>query len=91
MTHENHTMISYDEALSIARSRYPGEINRCVEYESAFMFLDRNAPLSFGGCESPIVILKEGGRAINQTAFYDEYLIRTKSPSEILREFDIEP
>ena len=54
-------MITYDEALEIARSRKPNA-DKCTEYENAYMFTaeeDANYVGGYGHCA--IVISKEDG------------------------------
>ncbi len=74
-------MISYEEAKKIADELKPN-CDSCVEFTIAFMFKKKEEEFNIGG-DMPCVILKENGRAINTTEFYDNYDV------EEIREFDI--
>ena len=55
-------MITYEEALKIARER-KDQIDNCIEYENAYVFGftgDNNYIGGYG--QTPVVIMKEDGR-----------------------------
>lgn len=60
-------MISYNEALSIARE-YKSRINHCIEYSNAYSFEYDTGEKNDGGDE-PIVILKENGQVMKQIEY----------------------
>lgn len=60
--------VGFDEALAIAKSHW-GEVDYCTEYEAAYSFSKKD-DMSFGG-NSPVVVMKEDGRAVNFVAFID--------------------
>ena len=76
-------MISYEAALKTAKS-LKDNIDACDEYTNAYVFKCRAEQWDIGG-SGPVVILKDNGRAINQTEFYDVYGNCTH-----IREFDVE-
>ena len=75
-------MITYEEALKRARE-LKTSITKCVETPTAYMFKNTDDEYSFGG-EGICVILKENGKAIGLTAYYDGYAV----PGDT-REFDV--
>lgn len=72
-------MITYEDALKMAKE-LKTDIDSCIEYDSAYMFISKDDEESIGGA-GPCVILKDSGKAINQTDYYDTY------KAEFLREF----
>ena len=75
-------MISYHEALARARTIKPN-IDACDEYNDAYVFKTRADHDTIGG-DSPCVILKESGEAINIVEYFDNY------EAEHIREFDLQ-
>ena len=74
-------MVSYDEALKIAKE-LKENIDACDEYENAYLFKTKADEYTFGG-EGACIILKENGRAINQLEYFDNY------DTNHIREFDV--
>lgn len=74
-------MVNYDEALKIAKELKPN-IDACDEYDVAYLFKTRADEYTIGG-DSPCVILKDTGEAINQLEFFDNY------KHKHIKEFDI--
>lgn len=74
-------MVTFEEALEKARKLKP-DIDACDEYNDAFLFKVRADEWSIGG-NPPCVILKENGKAINQTEYFDRY------EAKHIREFNI--
>ncbi len=74
-------MITYEQALEKARKLKQG-IDACDEYDKAFVFKRKADRFNIGG-DGACVILKDSGKAIEQTEFYDEY------GAEHIREFDV--
>lgn len=63
---------SFDEALEIARRKYPHPINRYEEYEGYFVFYRDDGDEHVGGEFSPIVIRKSDSEALNYApVFFD--------------------
>ena len=75
-------MITYEAALAIAKSKKP-QINKCDEYEDAYIFDYLTGVETFGGA-GPCVVMKDTGRAVNMTA----YAVKGKHKT-LLRSFDI--
>ena len=67
--------MTFEEALKKAREFQPS-VNKCVEYENGYFFIDRAHEDDEGGSYAPFVILKEDGRMIN----FPTYLIRFSAP-----------
>ena len=74
-------MITLERAKRKATRLRP-DVNRCVEYDDAFVFSNKD-DVSFGGNE-PVVILKINGQAIGMT----DYLDMEKSTVNFIKEFD---
>jgi hypothetical protein len=75
-------MLNFEEALQIAKSKKT-KINHCLEYEDAYAFEFANGEYSVGG-DSPVVILKDSGEAINMIS----YAVGAKRT--IIRDFEVE-
>lgn len=75
-------MVSYEEALKNAKE-LKKNINGCIETNEAYIFKDKTFDDTLGG-DSPCIILKENGKAINMTEFAENY------PYSHVREFDVE-
>lgn len=75
-------MLTLIEALKLAMELKSG-IDACDEYDIAYVFKRKEDRLNIGG-DGACVILKEDGRAINQTDFFECY-----NPVHI-RELDID-
>ena len=73
--------ITLEKAKSIADMYLKG-ITHCVEYEDAFWFSNRKSSLSFGGMESPVIVLKENGKVVSSVSYTD------RGAGEIIREID---
>lgn len=59
------TMISYEEALEIAKEREPN-IDECMEYENAYVFGTHEDDEYMGGYDhAQIVVMKEDGRLLS--------------------------
>ena len=73
--------ITLEKAKSIADMDLKG-ITHCVEYEDAFWFSNRKSSLSFGGMESPVIVLKENGKVVSAASYTG------RGAGEIIREID---
>ena len=73
--------ITLEAAKSIA-DKYLKGITHCAEYPDAFWFSNQNSSLSFGEVDSPVIILKENGKAVNAASYTD------RGVGEIIREVD---
>jgi hypothetical protein len=60
----------FDEALEVARARYPHEINHYMEYEGYFVFEHDDGTEHDGGTLSPIVIRKSDLAALNYAPIF---------------------
>lgn len=76
-------MVTYEEALEVARENKKSGFDACDEYNDAYVFKLRADEFTIGG-ESPCVVLKDSGRAINIVEYFDNY------EAEHIREFDVE-
>lgn len=74
-------MVTYEEAKKIAQE-LKKNIDRCYEHTDAYVFTNEAEEMSFGG-DSPCVVLKEDGRAINMTEYTDNHKY------ELIREYKI--
>ncbi len=77
-------MISYNEALKIAM-QLKSRIDKCVETPNAYLFKNVDDEYSIGG-EGICCILKENGKAIGTTEYYDKYA--NYSDDEV-KEYDV--
>lgn len=73
-------MISFDEALKKARE-LKSNIDYCIEYNDAWLFGCRDEFHVIGA--TPVIVLKENGKAIDAVTYYDNY------DAEELGEIDI--
>jgi hypothetical protein len=76
-------MIKYEEALKKAKS-LKRNITKCVETPTAYLFKNEDDENSIGG-EGICCIVKETGRAVDLTTYYDSYA----RPGEC-SEFDVQ-
>lgn len=64
-------MISFDDALAIVNP-LKENVNTCIEYENGYTFGSTEDSDCFGGWgHSPIVILKDSGRAVDMVTFIE--------------------
>lgn len=75
-------MVNFEQALETAKKLKRG-IDACDEYNDAFLFKRKADAYTIGG-DSPCVVLKESGRAINIVEYFDNYA------AEHIREFDLD-
>ena len=64
-------MIKYEDALELAKS-LKKNIDGCDEYDIGYMFKSSDDEWTIGG-DGPCCIIKESGKAVCQTEFYDKY------------------
>ena len=62
-------MISFEDAKKAALA-LKQNIDTCVEFQDAFMFLCSTDPESDGGQSEPVVISKDTGKAISGSTYY---------------------
>ena len=67
-------MVSYEEAYEKAQGYLEG-INLVTEYENAYVFANEKGALQIGGCDAPVVVLKDDGRCLDMTAYLAEDLL----------------
>ncbi len=71
-------MLDFFDALKVV-DEYEHVFDYCTEYSDAFVFSKMDS-MTFGGGESPAVVLKESGECINFVAYI------TMGHSEAIRE-----
>lgn len=81
--------VTFDEALAIARGKYPHDINRYEEYADYFVFSQDDGVVRYGGEYSPIVIRKHDGAALNYAPIFFNLDSEAEDPGEIVAEGDI--
>lgn len=63
---------TFEQALEIAKAKYPHEINHYEEYKDCFVFDYDDGEIRTGGELSPIVIRKSDSEALNyESVFFD--------------------
>lgn len=83
-------MITFEEAKKTANALNPG-MDICREYETAWEFDCKDAPLSDGGMGGPVIIMKDTGKAVGLTAFllHSDPKRYVDIDKDLIREFDI--
>jgi len=61
---------TFEEALKIAREKYPRDINHYEEYRDYYVFEYADGTERVGGIESPIVIRKSDMAALNYAPIF---------------------
>ena len=74
-------MLTYEQAYEAALRLMPN-IDACAEYENAYMFKRKAENHSIGG-HGFIIIMKDSGKTVPQTEFFEKYA------TELIREFDV--
>lgn len=64
-------MIGYNEAYEKAKA-LKDNIDKCVEYDTAYMFVSNYDEFKIGG-DGPVIIMKDNWRAVGQTYYYSQY------------------
>ena len=74
-------------SLSLARTQR-SDINHCTEYTDAYVFTNKDDPLTIGGWPCPIVVIKD----THQVMHFQQYVDTRVMPngSDIIREFEVE-
>lgn len=78
--------MKYEEAKKIALAN-KADIDRCVEYEDAYLFSSSHDEDGDGG-RGPCVILKDSGQAILATAYHTDKMAKGMRPV-IIGEYDL--
>jgi len=78
-------MISYDEALKIAKETK--KVNHCQEFPTVYVFEDTEYE-GFGGAGAPIVIVKSTGKVFGFNHFAVTQPEKV-DPEKMINEFDI--
>lgn len=78
--------VSFDEALEIAKSKYPHPINYYEEYKDYFVFGFDDGTEYTGGSRSPIVIRKEDGQALNYAPIFFNLDADAEDVGEVISE-----
>ena len=63
-------MITLREAKKIAEG-WLSDIDCCVEYTDAYCFQNRAGAESFGGPDAPVIVMKEDGRIMGTSEYFD--------------------
>ena len=73
-------------ALSLAKTQRT-DINYCTEYTDAYVFSNKDDPLTIGGWPCPIVVIKD----THQVMHFQQYVDTCVMPnsSDIIREFEV--
>ena len=74
-------MLTYEQAYEAALRLMPN-IDACAEYKNAYMFKRKAENHSIGG-HGFIIIMKDSGKTVPQTEFFEKYA------TELIREFDV--
>ena len=61
---------SFEDALKIARAKYPHAINHYEEYRDYYVFEYADGTERVGGTESPIVVRKSDMEALNYAPIF---------------------
>lgn len=78
---------AFDEALKVAKGRYPHPINHYVEYRDYFVFDYDDGAEHDGGTKSPIVVRKSDMAALNfNPAFFWGLFPDSENAGEIISE-----
>lgn len=75
-------MISYEEALALAKKKKDSPVDNCEETENAYIFGSHADDMNIGG-EGPVVIMKDNAKVLNMSAYLD------LAPSKTVREFEV--
>lgn len=78
--------VTFEEALSIAKSKYPLPINRYEEYKDYFVFEHDDGVEHVGGISSPIVIRKSDGATLNYEPIFFNMAEDAEDVGEALKE-----
>ena len=80
---------TFDEALKVAREKYPYPINHYEEYENYFVFDNDDGVDRVGGMASPIVIRKSDLAALNYEPIFFNMSADAEDVGEIIAEGEI--
>ena len=81
--------VSYEQALSIAKSKYPHQINKFEEYRNYFVFFNDDGDEHVGGSLSPIVIRKSDGAALNYAPIFFNLDVNAEDIGSLISEGSI--
>lgn len=81
--------VSFEQALEIAKAKYPHQINYYEEYADYFVFGCDDGSEYDGGEYSPIVIRKSDSMALNYVPVFFNLDADAESPGEIISEGEI--
>lgn len=77
-------MISYEDALKIAREKSFESVDECEECEDCYIFSEKKDFIDLDG--GPIVIMKDDGKAYSYTTYIAHHDYKEPKP---LRKFDV--
>ena len=78
--------VSFEEALKIAKERYPHKINHYEEYEKYYVFENNDCPEHDGGDFSPIVVRKSDAAALAYTPIFFNLDIDAEDVGNVISE-----
>ena len=81
---------TFDEALALAREKYPYPVNFFEEYRDYFVFGHDDGNEYTGGPMSPIVIRKSDMAALNYAPIFFDMSADAEDVGEVLAEGSIE-
>lgn len=81
---------SFDEALRVAREKYPHPINHYEEYEDYYVFDHVDGMTHDGGSQSPIVIRKSDMAALNYAPIFFNMDEDAEDVGDIIAEGEVE-
>lgn len=76
--------VSYNQALEIAKDKYPHQINHFEEYRGYFVFSHEDGNEYVGGTKSPIVIRKADGAALNYAPIFFNLDVDAEDVGEVI-------
>lgn len=82
---------AFDEALKIAKEKFPHPINHYEEYESYYVFEHIDGREHIGGTMSPIVIRKSDMTALNYAPIFFNMDADAEDPGDIISEGTVNP
>lgn len=80
---------SFEKALSIAKGKYPFEINHYEEYRDYYVFYREDGAEHDGGDYSPIVIRKSDFAALNYAPIFFNMDADAEDVGEVIAEGEI--
>ena len=80
---------AFDDALKVAREKYPHEINHYEEYRDYYVFEHVGGEEHVGGTESPIVIRKSDMAALNYAPIFFNFDADAEDVGDVISEGEV--